>query len=145
MKSTNLARHRELLTQHRAELARLKSQITTARERANLLSNVRSDINAYRSQHPEEQEAEYMLAERGRIDNSHSMADSVLNQAYAINENFGIQRETLANVNRRIIGAASQVPGINGLIQRIGNKKRRDGFILGGFIAACFLVFWLLS
>ena len=86
-----------------------------------------------------------MLAERGRIDNSHSMADSVLNQAYAINENFGIQRETLANVNRRIIGAASQVPGINGLIQRIGNKKRRDGFILGGFIAACFLVFWLLS
>lgn len=145
LKSTNLARHREILTQHRTELNRLKSQISTTRDRANLLSNVRSDINAYRSQHPEDAEAEYMLQERGRIDNSHSMADSVLSQAYAINENFGLQRETLANINRRIVGAASQVPGINGLIQRIGTKKRRDGIILGSFIAFCFLLFWFLS
>lgn len=86
-----------------------------------------------------------MMQERGRIDNSHSMADSVLSQAYAINENFGMQRETLANINRRIVGAASQVPGINGLIQRIGTKKRRDGIILGSFIAFCFLLFWFLS
>lgn len=86
-----------------------------------------------------------MLQERGRIDNSHSMADSVLSQAYAINENFGLQRETLANINRRIVGAASQVPGINGLIQRIGTKKRRDGIILGSFIAFCFLMFFFFS
>ncbi|KAL1306892.1 hypothetical protein AAFC00_005537 [Neodothiora populina] len=145
LKSTNLARHREILTQHRTELNRLKSQISSSRDRANLLSNVRSDINAYRSQHPEDAEAEYMLQERGRIDNSHNMVDSVLSQAYAINENFGLQRETFANINRRIVGAASQVPGINGLIQRIGNKKRRDGIILGSFIAFCFLLFWSLS
>lgn len=86
-----------------------------------------------------------MLQERGRIDNSHHMADSVLSQAYAINENFGLQRETLANINRRIVGAASQVPGINGLIQRIGTKKRRDGIILGSFIAVCFLLFFFFS
>ncbi|KAF1356986.1 snare region anchored in the vesicle membrane C-terminus-domain-containing protein [Delphinella strobiligena] len=145
LKSTNLARHKEILTQHRNELNRLKSQISTTRDRANLLSNVRSDINAYRSQHPEDAEAEYMLQERGRIDNSHNMADSVLSQAYAINENFGLQRETLANINRRIVGAASQVPGINGLIQRIGTKKRRDGIILGSFIALCFLIFFFFS
>jgi len=81
-----------------------------------------------------------MLQERGRIDNSHNVADSVLSQAYAVNENFRSQRETLASINRRIVGAASQVPGINGLIQRIGSKKRRDGIILGGFIAFCFLM-----
>lgn len=82
-----------------------------------------------------------MLQERNRIDNSHNMADSVLSQAYAINENFGLQRETLANINRRIVGAASQVPGINGLIGKIGTKRRRDGIILGSFIAFCFLMF----
>ena len=81
-----------------------------------------------------------MLQERGRIDNSHNMIDNVLSQAYAVNENFGIQRETLASINRRIVGAASAVPGINGLIGRIGSKKRRDGIILGTFIAFCFLV-----
>lgn len=141
LKSTNLARHRDLLKQHRRELDRLSSNIQHHRDRANLLSNVRNDINAYRAQNPEQAEADYMLDERSRIDNSHNMTDTVLSQAYAINEQFGIQRETLASINRRIVGAASQVPGINSLIGRIGNKKRRDGIILGSFIAFCFLVF----
>ncbi|KAF2856124.1 V-snare-domain-containing protein [Plenodomus tracheiphilus IPT5] len=140
VKQNNLARHREILSDHRRELARLKATITEARNRANLLSNVRSDINAYRSSQPGQAEADYMLDERSRIDNSHNVADSVLSQAYAVQENFGIQRETMANINRRIVGAASQVPGINSLIGRIGTKKRRDGIILGTFIAFCFLM-----
>lgn len=82
-----------------------------------------------------------MLDERSRIDRSHNVADSVLSQAYAVNEQFGVQRETLSNVNRRIVGAASQIPGINSLIGRIGAKKRRDGIILGSFMAFCFLLF----
>ncbi|KAF1964902.1 V-snare-domain-containing protein [Bimuria novae-zelandiae CBS 107.79] len=145
VKQNNLARHREILSDHRRDLSRLKSTITDARNKANLLSNVRSDIDAYRSANPETAEAEYMLDERQRIDNSHNMADSVLSQAYAVNDNFRIQRETLSSINRRIVGAASQVPGINSLIGRIGAKKRRDGIILGSFIAFCFLMllwFW---
>ena len=86
-----------------------------------------------------------MLDERRRIDNSHNVADGVLSQAYAINENFGLQRETLANINRRIVGAASTMPGINSLMTRIGAKKRRDGIILGSFIAFCFLVVFFFS
>ena len=82
-----------------------------------------------------------MLDERRRIDNSHDVADSVLSQAYAVNESFGLQRETLASINRRITGAAAQVPGLNNLIGRISAKKRRDGIIMGAFIAVCFLLF----
>lgn len=81
-----------------------------------------------------------MLDERSRIDRSNNVADGVLSQAYAVNEQFGVQRETLANVNRRIVGAASQIPGINSLIGRIGAKKRRDGILLGSVIAVCFLL-----
>ena len=86
-----------------------------------------------------------MLDERRRLDRSHGVADSVLSQAYAVNENFGLQRESLNSIQRRITGAASQVPGINSLMGRIGSKKRRDGIILGSFIALCLLVllwFW---
>jgi Golgi SNAP receptor complex protein 1 len=83
-----------------------------------------------------------MLEERGRIDNSNSMADSVLSQAYAVNDTFVLQRESLASINRRIKLAASQVPGINSLIGRISARKRRDGFIMGGFIAFCFIIFF---
>ena len=115
------------------------------------MANVRNDINSHRAGGSgegggelsgEAAEADYMLGERSRIDNSHNMVDSVLSQAYAVNENFGLQRETLNNINRRITLAASKVPGINTLMGRISSKKRRDGIIMGSFIALCFIVFW---
>ncbi|KAL4812390.1 hypothetical protein BDW67DRAFT_170155 [Aspergillus spinulosporus] len=140
LKQNNLARHREVLAEHKSELSRLTSAIAESRDRANLLSNVRSDINAYRSSNPAAAESEYMLEERRRIDESHGVIDGVLSQAYAINENFGMQRETLSSINRRIVGAASQIPGVNALIGKIGNKRRRDALILGAFIGACFLM-----
>ncbi|KAH8808273.1 hypothetical protein F5884DRAFT_791706 [Xylogone sp. PMI_703] len=141
LKQNNLTRHREVLAEHRRELSKLKSMIQDVRNRANLLSNVRSDIDAYRSSNPEAAEADYMLEERGRLDNSHNMADSVLSQAYAVNESFNLQRETMASINRRIKGAASQIPGLNSLIGKISAKKRRDSIIMGSFIAFCFLMF----
>lgn len=143
LKQNNLTRHRSTLQEDRQTLTRLRSTISSARQKANLLSSVRSDISAYRSSASanENAEADYMLDERSRIDRSHGVADSVLSQAYAVNEQFGVQREMLGNVQRRIVGAAGKVPGINGLIGRIGAKKRRDGIILGGFIAFCMLMF----
>ncbi|KAF9889202.1 hypothetical protein FE257_007515 [Aspergillus nanangensis] len=140
LKQNNLARHREVLQDHRRELQRLTSAIAESRDRANLLSNVRSDIDAYRASNPAEAESDYMLEERGHIDQSHNVIDGVLSQAYAINENFGLQRETLASINRRIVGAAGQVPGMNALMSKIGTKRRRDGLILGGFIGLCVLM-----
>jgi Golgi SNAP receptor complex protein 1 len=102
---------------------------------------VRSEIDAYHTNNPEAAESEYMLQERGRIDNSNNMMDGMLNQAYAVNESFGLQRGTLASINRRITGAASQIPGINTLMGRISAKKRRDGIIMGSFLAFCVLMF----
>ena len=71
-----------------------------------------------------------MLDERRRIEESHGVVDNVLAQAYAVQEGFGVQREMLSGVQRRIRGAAGKVPGIDGLIGRIGAKRRRDGFIM---------------
>ncbi|KAH6608703.1 vesicle transport v-snare [Trichoderma cornu-damae] len=142
LKQNNLSLLREKLSSHRRDLTRLKSTLQQARNRANLLSNVQSDIDEYRANNPEAAEADYMLDERNRIDRSHDVTDSVLSQAYAINESFVVQRETLANINRRITMAASKVPGINSLIGRITTKKRRDGVIMGSFVALCFIVFF---
>lgn len=141
LKQNNLTRNREVLEEHRRELRTLKSQIQEARNRVNLLSNVRSDIDAYRSTDPEAAERDYMLDERSRVDNSNFMVDSVLSQAYAVNESFGTQREMLVNINRRITVAAAQVPGISSLIGKISSKKRRDGLIMAFFLAFCTLAF----
>lgn len=145
LKQNNLSLLREKLQEHRRDLARLRSNLGEARDRANLLTNVRSDIDAYRASNPEAAEAEYMLDERRRVDNSHNMVDSVLSQAYATQQNFAVQRETLSNINRRITLAASQVPGLNTLIGKISARKRRDSIIMGSFIAFCFLLFFFLS
>ncbi|KAH0491355.1 hypothetical protein TgHK011_002790 [Trichoderma gracile] len=144
LKQNNLALLREKLASHRRDFSRLKSTLQQARNRANLLSNVRSDIDEYRANNPEAAEADYMLDERNRIDRSNDVTDSVLSQAYAINESFIVQRETLASINRRITMAASKVPGINSIIGRITSRKRRDGIIMGTFIAMCFIVFFWL-
>ncbi|KAK4159183.1 hypothetical protein QBC43DRAFT_327738 [Cladorrhinum sp. PSN259] len=144
LKQNNLSLLRDKLTDHRRDLTRLRTNLSEARDRANLLGSVRDDISAYRAANPAAAEAEYMLGERGAIDRSNDVADSVLSQAYAVQEGFVLQRETLASINRRITMAASQVPGINTLIGRISAKKRRDGIIMGGFIAVCFLVFWFV-
>lgn len=153
LKQNNLSLLREKLAEHRKDQARLRSRLQEARDRANLLTNVRDDIDAYR-QGPgggasggggsslEQAEAEYMLDERRGIDRSHGLADSVLSQAYAVQDSFVVQRETLANINRRITVAAGQVPGLSALIGRISARKRRDGVLMGSFIALCFLVFW---
>ncbi|OTA96980.1 hypothetical protein M434DRAFT_392424 [Hypoxylon sp. CO27-5] len=142
LKQNNLSLLREKLAEHRRDLGRLRSTLQEARNRANLLSNVRDDIQTYRANNPEAAEAEYMLDERNRIDNSHNMVDSVLSQAYATNESFIVQRETLASINRRITMAASQVPGLNTIIGKISARKRRDSIIMGSFIAFCFVIFF---
>lgn len=86
------------------------------------------------------------MADEGRhIDRSHEMTDSIISQAYAIQNNFTIQGETMASINRRINMAASKVPGINAVIGRISARKRRDGIIMGSFIAFCFILFFWLS
>ncbi len=129
-----------MLQNDRREFSNLKSTLATARNRANLLSNVREDISNYHAS-ADDAEAEYMLEERNRIENSHNMTDSVLAQAYAVNEQFGVQRESLLSIQRRIQGAAATVPGLNSLMNRISAKKRRDGIVLGSFIAFVCLMF----
>ena len=68
LKQNNLSLLREKLAEHRRDLRRIKSSIAEQRQRANLLANVRSDIDAYRANNanPEAAEADYMLDERRR-------------------------------------------------------------------------------
>ncbi|KKA30750.1 hypothetical protein TD95_002596 [Thielaviopsis punctulata] len=145
LKQNNLQLLRDKHADHKRELSRLRTTLQQARDRANLLSNVRNDIDQYRANNPEAAEAEYMLDERNRIDNSNTMADNVLSQAYAVRDDFIIQSQTLQNINRRITYAASQVPGLNQLMARISARKRRDSIIMGSFIAFCFVMFWWFS
>ncbi|KAF3929150.1 hypothetical protein AA313_de0200774 [Arthrobotrys entomopaga] len=141
-KLQNVHRHKEILSDHGKEFQRLKSAITQARNHSNLLSSVRDDINQYRTSTNIDptREAEYRLEERDAIERSHGMADRVLANAYAVNQEFGEQHLALARINQRIKGAAMQIPGINTIIGKINTRKKRDSIILAVLISGCFLM-----
>lgn len=156
-----MQRHKETLAENRGDYQRIASSINQERVRTNLLSSVRTDIEQHRArQNPAAPassasggasganttgmgEADYMLQERNRIDNSHSMADSILAQAYETRAEFARQRQALAGVQRRLQNTLGQIPGISTLIGKVNTRKKRDSLILASIITLCilFLVF----
>ncbi|GAB1526723.1 protein transport protein gos1 [Rhizoctonia solani] len=129
--------HREMLDDYVRDFGRTKVNVRGALDRANLLSNVRSDINAYKAARSSATDS--LLAERGRIDSSHRMTDDILAQAYETRAEFSRQRSSLAGINARMGGVLNSMPGINSLIGMIHSRRRRDGIILGCVIGLCLL------
>jgi Golgi SNAP receptor complex protein 1 len=137
-------RHKEILQEHKNEFKRIKSTIIQERNRTNLLSSVRTDIENHRvrstpSGSNANNEADYMLTERSRIDNSHNLADSLLSQAYETRDDFARQRASLSSVQRRLAQTASYIPGLNTIIAKVNTRKKRDSLILATLITACIL------
>lgn len=81
-----------------------------------------------------------MLNERSRIDNSNSMADSLLAQAYETRDEFIRQRASLAGIQRRMLNTLSMVPGINTIIAKVNTRKKRDSLILAALVTTCVLL-----
>ena len=137
--------HEQKLKDNRTRFSNHQRQIKEKRQHAQLMKGVHRDAVNYRASDPASAEAEYMLQERGRVDRSNEEADSLLARAYAVNENMGLQRENLERIRRKALDVAGMVPGVNGLIGRIASKRRKDGVILGSFIAFCCLVVFFFS
>ncbi|EJD03550.1 v-SNARE protein [Fomitiporia mediterranea MF3/22] len=129
-----IKRHREVLNDYERDSARTKTNVKAALDRANLLSGVRNDIDAYKSS-----AAESLLTERGHIDNSHQMADDILSQAYETRAEISSQGRSLGGISTRMTGVLSTMPGINNLLAMIKSRRRRDSIILGCVIGFCVL------
>ncbi|KAF5097806.1 hypothetical protein DV451_003686 [Geotrichum candidum] len=137
-------RHREVLAEHRNEFNRIRSNLQHDRNHLNLLSSVREDITQHQQQQQQAREGRdadyYLMNERNRIDNSNSMADSLLAQAYETRDEFVRQRTTLSGVQRRLVGTLSNIPGINTIIAKVNTRKKRDSLILASLITFCVLL-----
>lgn len=130
-----IQRHRELLQDNVRELNRTKASVKHAVDQANLLSGVRNDIDAYKSS-----ASDSLLAERGRIDNSHRVTDEILEQAYETRAEFSRQRTSLSGINTRMLGVINTMPGINNLLSMIKSRRRRDSIIIGVVIGICIIL-----
>ncbi|GAA6028023.1 hypothetical protein JCM8097_001835 [Rhodosporidiobolus ruineniae] len=134
-----LERHRDVLADYRRDFQRTQTSLRDAEQRANLLGSVREEISAFKTA-TGSSVTDALLAERGRIDNSHRMADDTLSQAYATRAEFAAQRSGLSQIQARMNGVASQVPGLNSVIGMINSRRRRDSVIMGSVMGVCTLL-----
>lgn len=140
-----LARHRDILHEFTQEFKRIKGNINSMREHAELLSSVRDDITEYKasgSMSPRIQ----VLRERSAIHGSISHIDEVISQAQTTRSVLGSQRTLLGDVQGKVKQLSDKFPVIRGLLGAIRRKKSRDTLILSAVIAACTLfliIYWL--
>jgi Golgi SNAP receptor complex protein 1 len=144
-KLQQLARHKEILNEHRKSLNRIQSNIEQDRNRNNLLFSVQSDISAHQKRNrPETNSHDYILDERERVDNANSFADRLLQLAYQTRDELLEQRQNLNNASLRMMGSLSAIPGLNVLIGKINTRRRRDTLILATVIAVCIVILFFV-
>lgn len=140
-----LARHRDILHEFTQEFRRIKGNISSMREHAELLSSVRDDISEYKASGSMSPKM-HILRERAAIHGSISHIDDVINQAQTTRAALGSQRALFGDVQRKVKQLGDKFPVIRGLIGSISRKKSRDTLILSAVIAACTLfliIYWL--
>ncbi|KAL6981763.1 Golgi SNAP receptor complex member 1-2 [Sarracenia purpurea var. burkii] len=140
-----LARHRDIFHECTQEFRRIKGNIKSMSEHAELLISVRDDISEYKasgSMSPRMQ----LLRERAAIHGSISHIDEVISQAQSTRVSLGSQRALFSDVQGRVKLLSDKFPIIRGLIGSIRRRKSRDTLILSAVIAACTLfliIYWL--
>lgn len=148
-KFQQLSRHKDELKRHRQDYQRLANQIEQERNRLNLLSNVRSDIDQYNDNANGNNPTggninsdDCMLDERLRIDRSHGIVDNLINQVMETRDEMMRQGSTLSNVSNRLERTLSTVPGLNTLINKIDARHRKEAIILVVVILICLIILW---
>lgn len=147
-KLQQLQRHKEVLADHKGSFYKIQGRITEERNRNNLLFTIRSDISAHKQREISlgpDNENNYILDERARVDNANSFADRLLQQAYETRDELFSQRVQLQNAANRILGTLQSVPGINVLISKINTRRKRDTLIMGFVISLCIIGLFFLA
>ncbi|KAK2979966.1 hypothetical protein RJ640_006774 [Escallonia rubra] len=140
-----LARHRDILHEFTQEFRRIKGNINSMREHAELLTSVRDDISEYKasgSMSPRMQ----LLRERAAIHGNVAHMDEVISQAQTTRAALGSQRAMFGDVQGKVKQLSDKFPIVRGLIGSIRRKRSRDTLILSAVIAACTLfliIYWL--
>ncbi|XP_042014714.1 Golgi SNAP receptor complex member 1-2-like [Salvia splendens] len=140
-----LARHRDILHEFTQEFRRIKGNINSMKEHADLLSSVRDDISEYKASGSVSPRMQ-LLRERAAIHGSISHIDDVISQAQSTREALGSQRSLFGDVQGKVKVLGDKFPVIRGLIGSIRKKRSRDTIILSLVIAACTLfliIYWL--
>lgn len=140
-KLSQLQRHRETLQENWQTFRNIRSSIQQERNRLNLIFSVKKDLQ----QDTIENRDEYIQDEYRRVENSHSVVDSLIDQAYETRDQFMSQRRVLHKSGDRILQTLQHIPLINNVIAKINTRRKKNAVILASLISICILVLFFTA
>lgn len=140
-KLSQLQRHRETLQDNWQTFRDIRSSIQQERNRLNLLFSVKKDLQNGASHN----QNEYIQDEARRVENSHTVVDSLIDQAYETREQFMSQRVFLQRSSDRILQTLQHIPLINNVISKINTRRKKNAVILASLISICILVLFFTA
>jgi len=143
-KSVLVKRYREILFDLSGDFEKSRQAHTRKVERAKLLEGANSN-SKNSNLNIDQTGMDHLMRERNHIHNSQSAASTVIQQATEIRNDLRSQGMSLGRAQGMITQIATNVPGINTLVEQIRKKRSKDDKIVAGVIASCILfTLWYL-
>ena len=128
-------RYREILFDLSGDFEKARQTHVRKQERAKLMEGARTDGSGEET----DPGMEHLMRERNHIGNSMNAASSVIAQASEVRSDLRLQGLSLGRVQSTMGMIASNIPGLNTLVEKIRRKKSLDDKIVAGVIASCIL------
>lgn len=148
-KVKQLQRSRDEYKRFENDFSKIKRNIQTSRDRLNLISDARMDIDQHNTrnraagnQSQQQTDDEYYLQERQNVMNSHNIMDSLINQVMETRDEFMRQRNVLETVGNRLESSISKIPGINTVLNQIDSRHRKNAIIITIVSLVCLIILW---
>lgn len=136
-------RYREILFDLSGDFEKSRQAHTRKVERAKLLEGASPNTNS--SLNIDQNGMDHLMRERNHIHNSQNAAASVIHQATEIRNDLRNQGLSLGRAQSMMGAIASNIPGINTLVEKIKRKRSKDDMIVACVIASCVLfTLWYL-
>lgn len=148
-KVKQLQRSRDEYKRFENDFSKIKRNIQTSRDRLNLISDARMDIDQHNTrnraagnQSQQQTDDEYYLQERQNVMNSNNIMDSLINQVMETRDEFMRQRNILETVGNRLESSISKIPGINTVLNQIDSRHRKNAIIITIVSLVCLIILW---
>lgn len=139
--SHTLQRHTEILQDYTQEFRKTKESMSSARERAELLSGAHGENSTSKSFSGTGKTAiDVMYAERSSLASANSGAQTAIETGLSLKEDLDRQRAMFASMVERMETMSENMPAVSRLIGQIRRKKKRDVLIIAAVVATLLFI-----
>ncbi|KAI8053967.1 hypothetical protein BDF22DRAFT_682268 [Syncephalis plumigaleata] len=136
-RTSYLQRQQDTLKETRATFTSLKTARQQAERQALIGMHPHLQSKQFSSQ------TDYWLDERGNIDRSNDMTDTLIQHASNVRMELEEQRNSISRSTGIVRTLTQTVPGLNAIIGRIMRRRRRDMLIMVAVISVCSILLLL--